>query len=142
RLALGARPGDLVRQLLIEGICLGVAAGVVGLAFGQAGKKMVLWLLAWQSPELSAIDLSWQVLLATFAIAVLAGATFALLPALASTRLKNIDLLRRASLSTTVDVRGSRLRQGFVIAEIACSIVLLAGAGLLVRSFQKLRHQP
>ncbi|HEU5414855.1 MAG TPA: ABC transporter permease [Candidatus Angelobacter sp.] len=142
RLALGARPADLVRQLLAEGICLGIAAGLVGLAFGQAGKKIVLWLLAWQSPELTAIDLSWQVLLATFAIAVLAGATFALLPALAVTRLKNIDLLRRASLSTTVDVRGSRLRQGFVIAEIACSIVLLAGAGLLVRSFQKLRHQP
>src|SRR6185437_17055255 len=86
--------------------------------------------------------LSWQVLLATFAIAVLAGATFALLPALAVTRLKNSDLLRRASLGTTLDVQGRRLRQGFVMAEIACSIVLLAGAGLLVRSFQNLRHQP
>src|SRR6185437_13200834 len=142
RLALGARPADLIRQLLIEGVCLGVAAGVVGLAFGQAGKKIVLWLLAWQSPELSAIDLSWQVLLVTFAIAVLAGGTFALLPGVAVTRLKNSDLLRRAFLSRTVDVQGRRLRQGFVIAEIACSIVLLAGAGLLVRSFQKLRHQP
>ena len=142
RLALGARPGDLVRQLLCEGICLGIAAGVLGLAIGEAGKKIVLWVLAWQSPELSAIDLSWQVLLATFAIAVLAGATFALLPALAVTRLKNSDLLRRASLGTTLDVQGRRLRQGFVMAEIACSIVLLAGAGLLVRSFQNLHHQP
>lgn len=142
RLALGARPGDLVRQLLTEGICLGMAAGIVGLAFGEAGKKIVLWVLAWQSPELSAIDLSWQVLLATFALAVLAGATFALLPAVAVTRLKNNDLLRRASLGTTADVQGRRLRQGFVMAEIACSIVLLAGAGLLVRSFHNLRHQP
>ncbi|HEX5434633.1 MAG TPA: ABC transporter permease [Candidatus Angelobacter sp.] len=142
RLALGARSGDLVRQLLTEGICLGIAAGVVGLGVREAGKKIVLWLLAWQSPELSAIDLSWQVLLATFATAVLAGATFALLPALAVSRLKNGDLPRRASLGATVDVQGRRLRQGFVIAEIACSIVLLAGAGLLVRSFQNLRHQP
>ncbi len=141
RLALGARSGDLVRQLLTEGICLGIAAGGVGLAFGEAGKKIVLWLLAWQSPELSAVDLSWQVLLVTFAITILAGATFALLPALAVTRLQNGDLLRRASLGTTVSIQGRRLRQGFVIAEIACSIVLLAGAGLLVRSFHKLRHQ-
>lgn len=142
RLSLGARPGDLVRQLLTEGICLGIAAGVVGLAVGEAGKKIVLQVLAWQSPELSKIDLSWQVLLATFAIAVLAGATFTLLPAVGVSRLKNSDLLRRASLGTTVDAQGRRLRQGFVIAEIACSIVLLAGAGLLVRSFQNLRHQP
>ncbi|MGE5324871.1 MAG: ABC transporter permease [Actinomycetota bacterium] len=142
RLALGARPADLVRQLLTEGICLGMAAGVAGLALGEAGKKIVLWVLAWQSPELSAVDLSWQVLLATFSVSVLAGAMFALLPAVAVTRLKNSDLLRRASLGTTVDVQGRRLRQGFVMAEIACSIVLLAGAGLLVRSFQNLRHQP
>jgi putative ABC transport system permease protein len=142
RLALGARPGDLVWQLLTEGICLGIAAGIVGLAFGEAGKKIVLWLLAWQSPQLSAVDLSWQVLLVTFAIAILAGATFALLPAVAVTRLNNSDLLRRALVGTTVDVQGRRLRQGFVIAEIACSIVLLAGAGLLVRSFHNLRHQP
>jgi putative ABC transport system permease protein len=142
RLALGARQRDLVRQLVIEGICLGGAAGALGLAVGVAGKKIVLWLLAWQSHDLTSIDLSWMVLLFTFGISVLAGILSALIPALAVLRPQKHDLLRRASSGNTLEVHGRRLRQGFVIAEIACSIVLLAGAGLLVRSLHNLRQQP
>lgn len=141
RLSLGARPKDLLRQLLTEGICLGVAAGTLGLMIGQAGKRLLLWLLAWQSPELSAFDLSWPVLLFTFSMALLAGVIFALVPAVVVVRGENHDLIRRASSGNTVEIRGRRLRQAFVIAEIACSIVLLVGTGLLVRSFDNLRHQ-
>ena len=142
RMALGARQRDLVRQLVTEGICLGAAAGAIGLVIGEAGKKVLLWLLSWQSPDLMAVDLSWMVLLFTFGISVLAGILFALIPALAVLRPQKHDLLRRASSGNTVEVHGRRLRQGFVIAEIACSIVLLAGAGLLVRSLHNLRQQP
>ena len=53
RLALGAKPINLVRQLVLEGICLGAAAGLVGLAVGVAGKKLLLWQLGWQSPDLT-----------------------------------------------------------------------------------------
>ena len=52
RLALGAKPINLMRQLVLEGICLGAAAGAVGLAIGVAGKKLLLWQLEWQSPDL------------------------------------------------------------------------------------------
>jgi putative ABC transport system permease protein len=140
RMALGAKPKSLVRQLMVEGICLGAAAGIVGLAVGAAGKKLLLWQLEWQSPELSAVNLSWPVLLFTFGVSILAGVLFALVPALTIVRAEMHDLLRRASSTTTVDVKGRRLRQGFVIAEIACSLVLLAGTGLLVRSLQSLQH--
>ena len=142
RMALGAKPASLVRQLVIEGICLAVAAGTAGLGIGAVGKELLLWQISWQVPELSTVDLSWQVLLFTFGVSLFAGIIFALVPALAVVRAETHDLLRRASSGTSVDVKGRRLRQGFVVSEIACSMVLLAGAGLLVRSFQMLRHVP
>jgi putative ABC transport system permease protein len=61
RMALGAKPKALIRQLVVEGICLGSAAGVLGLAVGGAGKKLLLWQMEWQSPELNAINFSWPV---------------------------------------------------------------------------------
>ncbi|HEY2392783.1 MAG TPA: FtsX-like permease family protein [Candidatus Angelobacter sp.] len=140
RMALGAKPKALIRQLVVEGICLGSAAGVLGLAVGGAGKKLLLWQMEWQSPELNAINFSWPVLLFTFGISVLAGVIFALVPAMTVVRAEMHDMLRRASSTTTVDVKGRRLRQGFVVTEIACSMVLLVGAGLLVRSLQRLQH--
>jgi putative ABC transport system permease protein len=142
RLALGAKPINLVRQLVLEGICLGAAAGLVGLAIGVAGKKLLLWQLEWQSPDLTAANLSWPVLLFTFGVSVIVGIVFALLPALAVVRAEQHEMLRRASSGTTVDVKGRRLRKTLAIAEIACSVVLLAGTILVARSFQALRHVP
>jgi predicted permease len=142
RLALGAKPINLVRQLVLEGICLGTAAGITGLGVGAAGKKLLLWQLNWQSPELSSANLSWAVLLFTFVLSVIVGIFFALLPALAVVRAERHDMLRRASSGTTVDVKGRRLRKVLAIAEIACSVVLLAGTILVARSFQALRHVP
>ena len=142
RMALGAKPINLVRQLVLEGICLGTAAGIAGLGVGAAGKKLLLWQLNWQSPELSSANLSWAVLLFTFGVSVIVGIVFALLPALAVVRAERHDMLRRASSGTTVDVKGRRLRKTLAIAEIACSVVLLAGTILVARSFQALRHVP
>jgi putative ABC transport system permease protein len=142
RLALGAKPINLVRQLVLEGICLGAAAGLVGLAIGVAGKKLLLWQLEWQSPDLTAANLSWPVLLFTFGVSVIVGIVFALLPALAVVRAEQHEMVRRASSGTTVDVKGRRLRKTLAIAEIACSVVLLAGTILVARSFQALRHVP
>jgi predicted permease len=142
RLALGAKPINLVRQLVLEGICLGTTAGGAGLAIGVAGKKLLLWQLEWQSPDLMAANLSGAVLLFTFGISVVVGIVFALLPALAVVRAERHDMLRRASSGTTVDVKGRRLRKALAIAEIACSVVLLAGTILVARSFQALRHVP
>ncbi|MCU1333227.1 MAG: macrolide transporter ATP-binding/permease protein [Candidatus Angelobacter sp.] len=140
RMALGAKPINLVRQLVMEGVCLGATAGTAGLAIGAAGQKLLLWQLGWESPELSAANLSWSVLLFTFGLSVIAGIVFALLPALAVVRAERHDMLRRASSGTTVDVKGRRLRKALAIAEIACSVVLLAGTILVARSFQALRH--
>ncbi|MGC2741786.1 MAG: ABC transporter permease, partial [Candidatus Angelobacter sp.] len=141
RLALGAKPVNLVRQLVMEGICLGATAGLAGLAIGTSGKKLLLWQLEWQSPDLAAANLRWPVLLFTFGISIIVGIVFALLPALAVVRAERHDMLHRASPGT-VDVKGRRLRKALAIAEIACSVVLLAGTILIARSFQALRHVP
>lgn len=127
---------------MVEGICLGASAGVVGFAIGAAGKKPLLRQLEWTTPDVAALNLSWPVLLFTLGVSVAAGIIFALVPAIIVVRAEMHDLLRRASSTPTLDVKGRRLRQGFVIAEIACSMVLLAGTGLLVRSLQSLRHVP
>jgi predicted permease len=142
RLALGAKPINLVRQLVMEGICLGAGAGLIGLAIGIAGKKLLLWQLEWQSPDLTAANLSWPVLLFTFGVSIIVGIVFALFPALAVVRAEQHEMLLRASSGTTVDVKGRRLRKALAIAEIACSVVLLAGTILVARSFQALRHVP
>ena len=142
RMALGAKPINLVRQLVLEGICLGTAAGIAGLAVGGAVKKLLLWQLGWQSPELRAANLSWAVLLFTFGLSVIVGIFFALLPALAVVRAERHDMLRRASSGTTVNVKGRNMRKALAIAEIACSVVLLAGTILVARSFQTLRQIP
>jgi predicted permease len=91
---------------------------------------------------LSGANLSWPVLLFTFGVSVIVGIVFALLPALAVVQAEQHEMLRRASSGTTVDVKGRRLRKALAIAEIACSVVLLAGTILVARSFQALRHVP
>jgi predicted permease len=105
-------------------------------------KKLLLWQLGWESPELRAANLSWAVLLFTFGLSLIVGVFFALLPALAVVRAERHDMLRRASSGTTVNVKGRQMRKALAIAEIACSVVLLAGTILVARSFQALRHVP
>lgn len=140
RVALGARPSVLVRQLLVEGLLLGSSAGLLGLCIGMVGKQLLLWALSWDAPDLARVDLSWPVMLFVLGISAATGVAFALLPTFAVVRAEMHDLLRRASSSNSIDLRGRKLRQGLAVAEIACSLVLLAGAGLLLRSLHNLQH--
>ncbi len=134
RQALGAKRGRLVRQLLTESVLLSVSGGVVGVVFAFWGLRLLVASLPDGVPRADEIGLDGPVLLATLAIAVLTGIAFGLAPAfsLASTRLS--EPMREGG-------RGSagkghrRLRDGLVMAEVALALVLLVGAGLLLRSF-------
>jgi putative ABC transport system permease protein len=139
RLSLGARRGRLVRQLLAESLLLallGAAAGVV-LAWGS-----VALVRAWNPGNLPLVDsvrldgaaLAFTVLIATVA-AVLSG----LLPALRSARADLSAAIRDGSRGSAGPTRG-RLRRALVASEIALALVLLVGAGLLLRSFQNLQR--
>jgi putative ABC transport system permease protein len=136
RTALGAGRGRIVRQLLSEGIVLSVISGAVGLMLGVWGVRALLALMPSQLPRADEIGLDYRVLAFVATIVALTGLVFGLAAAMPTTRLNLASALGER-------VRGSpgrqRSRDFLVLSETAFAIVLLAGAGLLLSSFAKLR---
>ncbi len=138
RSALGARRLRLIRQLLTESIFLGILGGVAGLALGNALMRgMNRWLPPDMLPPEANVRMDYGVLLFTMTIGILTGILFGLAPALSGTR---PDLARslKESGRTTAGLTQHRMRTALVVAEVALSFVLLVGASLLIRSFNKL----
>ncbi len=146
RAALGASRGRLIRQLLTESVLLAGAGGVFGTALAWAG---VMWLRALQPadvPLAGAIALDNRVLIFTIVVTLAAGLVFGLAPALNLSRVDPAralaDASRGASGAGTVWSRRFGLRHALVVAEVALAVILLIGAGLLVRSFARVQHVP
>jgi putative ABC transport system permease protein len=138
RSALGARRLRLIRQLLTESIFLGILGGMAGLALGNVFMHgMKLWLPPDMLPPQANVRMDYGVLLLTMAIGILTGVLFGLAPALSGTR---PDLARslKESGRTSAGSTPNRMKTGLLVAEVALSFVLLAGAGLLIRSFNRL----
>jgi putative ABC transport system permease protein len=138
RLALGAGGGRLVRQLVTESVLVAIAGGAAGLLLAQAGFRAAAGLIP---SQLQTMDLqagvSPRVLLWTFVLSLLAGLVVAVLPAVYATRTDPHDSLKADGRSGGA-AAGSRVRSALVVAEIAIAVVLLIGAGLLMRSFAKI----
>ena len=144
RAAIGAGRGRIVRQLLTESVLLSLMGGALGLAIGASGVRALLALNPGNIPRIgvdgSAVTLDWAVLSFTLAVSFVTGIVFGLVPAIEASR---ADL--NATLKETGSRGGSGLRQNktrslLVVTEMALAIVLLAGAGLLIRTFAAL-HQ-
>jgi len=136
RTALGAKRSRIVRQLLSEGLVLSLVSGVAGLALGTWGMRVMIALMPRQLPRADEIGLDYRVLAFTSAIVILTGLAFGLAAAIPAGRLNLASALGER-------VRGSsgsqRSRDVLVMTETAFAIVLLAGAGLLLASFARLR---
>jgi predicted permease len=132
RVALGAGRARLVRQLLTESLLLAVSGGALGLLLAQAATRAALKLMPVQLPRATAIGIDSRVLFFTAAISLLAGILFGIVPALRISHPHLHDTLKEGGRGGS----GSRNRaQGaFVVAEMAMALVLLVGAGLMVRS--------
>ena len=136
RSALGARRGRIIRQLLTESLLLSLVGGVLGLTFAAWG--IDLFLAMTDLPRVGEIGLHSDVLVFTTAVAVATGVGFGLAPAVAASRPDLQSSLKDGSRGATAG-RG-RLRKALVISEVALSLVLLVGAGLMVRSFMRLKN--
>jgi putative ABC transport system permease protein len=138
RRALGASRGRVVRQLVTESVLLAVAGAALGIAIAVRGTDVLAGLAEARIPRLSDVHVDGTVLLVTALVAVTTGIVFGLIPAWQATRGDASSELR--GVSRTGRSAGSRpMRRTLVVAEMAMSLVLLAGAGLLIRSFLHLR---
>ena len=139
RAALGASRFSIVRQLLIESLLLALLSGAAGLLLAWWGVEM---LVRFSPPELGALQstgLNAPVLGFTGLVALLTGVIFGLLPALEASNINLGETLKEAGRALGGAARSQRLRSGLVVAEVALALVLLIGAGLLLRSFQHLQ---
>lgn len=141
RLALGARWQRILRQLLTEGILLSLLGGVVGLVIAICLQKLfAAFVPDGLIPRSNEISLDIRVLLFTFASAVLTGIIFGLAPALQTTRVDFNHELKGSPGKTEVSATLGWLRNAFVVSQVALSLILLIGAGLMIRSFANLRR--
>jgi putative ABC transport system permease protein len=140
RTALGAGEWALIRQLLIEGLVLSIAGGLLGIAVGAAAMRALLSLGTTQLPRAGEVGLDATVLLFTAALAIVTGIVFGLAPGLTLVRGRTQDALKEDGRGASASRRASLTRHTLVIGEMALAVVLLIGAALLLKSFARIQE--
>jgi predicted permease len=142
RTALGAGRARVVRQLITESALLAVIGGVLGTAFAAAAVATFRSIRPVNVPRVQDIVIDWHVLLFSLLLSLLAGLLFGMVPALRSSRVDLTSALksmgRNASDRGSLWGRGGKLRKLLLVSEVALSVILLVGAGLMTRSFAAL----
>ena len=137
RLALGAGRSRLIRQFVTEGLLISAAGALLGFVIAELGLKVLVASLPVTFPTFTQVRLDASVLAFTCLLMVIAGILIGLLPALTAGRDGLNETLKEGAKATT-GLRGRRIGTALVISEVALAVVLLAGAGLLLKSFEHL----
>ena len=140
RTALGAGRVQIIRQLLIESLSLSFAGGAIGILIAVWGKDLLTALSPATLPRLNEIRIEGRVMAFTFAISLLTGLVFGIFPALQASKLNLSESLKEGSGKTTESRNRHRLRDLLVISEVAMAMVLLVGAGLMIKSLYRLQQ--
>ncbi len=138
RTALGATSVRVLRQVLTESVLIALVGGALGLTFADAGIRLIMAFLADKLPRSIEVGLDPRVLAFTAVISIAAGILAGVLPALRLTRGNVNQSLKQGLGRTDSDSSGQRTRSVLVVSEVALSLILLVGAGLMIRSFQML----
>jgi putative ABC transport system permease protein len=139
RSALGAAKGRVMRQLLTESLVLGLVGGIVGLLVAQWSLDFLIALSPVDLARLGHVRLSYPVLSFTAAVSLLTAIVCGFAPAFEGARADVQESLKDGARQVGGGARARRLRQAFVVSEVALAVVLLVGAGLMIRSFASLR---
>src|SRR6185437_5722684 len=140
RTALGASSARVVRQILSENVVLAMLGGALGLTYAHFGIRLIMAFLAGKLPQSMSAGIDIKVLAFTAVISVVTGVLAGILPALHLSRGNVNQALKQGLGRTDSDSGGNRMRSTLVIVEVSLSLVLLIGAGLMIRSFQFLRQ--
>lgn len=138
RSALGAQPMRIIRQLLTESMVISLCGGVVGLALAWATIRLIVGLAAGNIPRLTDAGLNLPVLVFTLGACVISALLFGLVPALQAARPNLNKCLRDEGRGVSAGAAKSKIYRALVIAEVASAVILVIGAGLLLRSFDHL----
>lgn len=139
RAALGAGRWRLIRQLLTESVLVSLAGGAIAVLLAIWGTSLLVAVKPENLPRLQEIGVDARVLAFTFGISLLTGVIFGLLSAWTASRGNASEALKEGGRSATLGGARQRLRSTFVVCELAIALILLVGAGLLIKTFWKLR---
>src|ERR1051325_5347768 len=139
RTALGAGRFRIVRQLLTESVLLAVVGGGLGLLLAFWGLDLLMAVIPTDFPRMTEIGLDARVLGFTLGVSLLTGIVFGLVPALRASRLELNESLKEGSRGSSESISRNRVRSLLIVSQVSLSLVLLVGAGLLIRSFKQLQ---
>ncbi|HSB12386.1 MAG TPA: ABC transporter permease [Blastocatellia bacterium] len=138
RTALGASRIRIIRQMLTESVLLSLAGGVFGLLLSLWGIDVLLAISPSNLPRVDSISVDARVLAFTFVISLITGIVFGLAPAVQASKPDLGDALKEGGRASSVGFRHNRFRSVLIVSEVALALVLLVGAGLMIRSFVRL----
>ncbi|HLJ45185.1 MAG TPA: ABC transporter permease [Bryobacteraceae bacterium] len=139
RTAIGAARWRVLRQLLTESLVLALTGGALGVLIAAWTTEVLIRFGPATVPRLAQAQLDWQVLSFTFVVSIVTGVLFGIVPALQASKTDLGHALREGSRGASAGLRRNAVRNALVVAEVALALMLLAGAGLLLRSFLNLR---